>query len=237
MIFGALHLLGLSFAPRITALKRQQLYGFRKWREYEQEGYAILPDGYIKTPLIEPYWDDMLRFIATIKLKEATASQLFRRLNSYSQQHPLYLALKEFGKIPKSEFLLRFVDDLVWRHAVEKQLNKGENGHQFSRAVGFGHNQEFLQGEKIEQEIAEGCRRLIKNAIVCWNYLYLTQQILAEPDATRRQAMVTRVQQGSVSSWRHLNLHGAPRSARKESFYEEALLGVNSVARGICTRT
>src|SRR5262245_14425586 len=29
---------------------------------------------------------------------------------------------------------------------------------------------------------------------------------------------------------------GAPRSARKESFYEETLLGVDSVARGTCTR-
>ena len=103
--------------------------------------------------------------------------------------------------------------------------------------MGFGHNQEFLQGEKIGQEIAEGCRRLIKNAIVCWHSLYLTQQILAEPDAARRQAMLSAVQHGSVSSWRHVNLHGAPRSARKESFYEETLLGVNSVARGTCHRT
>ena len=55
----------------------------------------------------------MLRFIATIKLKETTASQLFRRLNSYAKHHPLYQALKEFGKILKSEFILRFVDDLM----------------------------------------------------------------------------------------------------------------------------
>jgi TnpA family transposase len=29
-------------------------------------------------------WDEILRMIATIKLKEVTASDLFRRLNSYS---------------------------------------------------------------------------------------------------------------------------------------------------------
>ena len=83
MIFGALYLLGFSFAPRIRTLKHQQLYSFRKRREYEQQGHALLPDGYIKTPLIETQWDEILRFIATIKLKETTASQLFRRLNSY----------------------------------------------------------------------------------------------------------------------------------------------------------
>jgi TnpA family transposase len=37
-------------------------------------------------------WDDILRLIATIKLKETTASEIFRRLNSYSQQHALYRA-------------------------------------------------------------------------------------------------------------------------------------------------
>ena len=53
IIFGTLHLLGFSFAPRIKDLKRQQLYAFRKRREYEQQGYELLPDGYIKMPLIE----------------------------------------------------------------------------------------------------------------------------------------------------------------------------------------
>lgn len=208
MIFGALHLVGFSFAPRIKALKRQQLYGFRKRREYTQQGYELLPDGYIKTPLIESQWDDMLRFIATIKLKEATASQLFRRLNSYAKHHPLYQALKEFGKILKSDFLLRFIDDVELRQAIEKQLNKGENANQFSKAISFGNHHDFLYGEKVEQELAEGCRRLIKNAIICWNYLYLSQKIGQEPNADRRQALLMAVQQGSVVSWRHVNLHG-----------------------------
>jgi TnpA family transposase len=208
MIFGALHLLGFSFAPRIKALKRQQLYGFRRRREYEQQGYELLPDGYIKTPLIEPHWDEILRFIATIKLKETTASQLFRRLNSYAKHHPLYQALKEFGKILKSDFLLRFIDDVELRQAIEKQLNKGENANQFSKAISFGNHHAFLYGEKVEQELAEGCRRLIKNAIICWNYLYLSQKIGQEKDAERRQALLAAVQQGSVASWHHVNLHG-----------------------------
>ena len=208
IIFGALHLLGFSFAPRIKNLKHQQLYGFRKRREYEQRGYELLPDGYIKSPLVESQWDEILRFIATIKLKETTASQLFRRLNSYSKQHPLYQALKEFGKIPKSDFILRIVDDVELRQAIEKQLNKGENTNQFSKAISFGNNHEFLYGEKVEQEIAEGCRRLIKNAIICWNYLYLSHKIGQEKDAERQRELLKIVQDGSITSWGHVNLHG-----------------------------
>ena len=51
-------------------------------------------------------WDEILRMIATIKLKEVTASDLFRRLDSYSKQHALYRVLKAFGQVPKSLFIL-----------------------------------------------------------------------------------------------------------------------------------
>jgi hypothetical protein len=53
----------------------------------------------------------------------------------------------------------------------DKQLNKIENSHQFSRTGSIGNPREFTQAEKQEQEVAEGCKRLIKNAITCWNYL------------------------------------------------------------------
>ena len=66
----------------------------------------------------------ILRFVATIKLKQTTASQLFKRLNSYSNQHPLYQALKEFGRIIKTLFILRYIDDVKLRRSIEKQLNK-----------------------------------------------------------------------------------------------------------------
>jgi len=82
-----MHLLGFAFAPRIKNFAQCQLYAFQKRKGYEQQGYKILPDAYIKPELLADQWDESLRFIATIKLKEATASQLFKRLNSYSRQH------------------------------------------------------------------------------------------------------------------------------------------------------
>jgi TnpA family transposase len=83
--------------------------------------------------------------------------------------------LKEFGKILKSDFIWRYLDDLPLHQASEKPLNKGENANKFSRAVAFGNNQEFLHGDKGEQEIAEGCRRLINNSIIRRNDLYCTR--------------------------------------------------------------
>lgn len=127
---------------------------------------------------------------------------------SGEKQHPLYAALKEFGRIGKSVFILRYVDMLDFRRAIEKQLNKSESSNKFSKAVSFGNNHEFLQGEKLEQQIAEACKRLIKNSIVCWNYLYLTQIIANEADPQRRDELFETVRRGSVATLQHLNLHG-----------------------------
>jgi len=145
--------------------------------------------------------------IATIKLKEVTASDLFHRLNSYSKQHALYQALKAFGQIPKSLFILRVIDDPVLRQAIEKQLDRTEHAHRFTRAVSVGNPREFLQAEKEDQELAEACKRLIKNCIICWNYLHLSQKLEEIEDAASREAFLDAVA-GSATSWQHLNLLG-----------------------------
>lgn len=121
-----------------------------------------------------------MRFVATIKLKYATASQLFRRLNFYANQHPLYRALKEFGKIHKTLFILQYVDDVEFRQSIEKQLNKVKGSHKLAKAIALGNDHAFLPGNKEDQEIAEGCRRLIKNVLIYWNYLYLSNEIAKE---------------------------------------------------------
>lgn len=208
MVFAVTHLLGFEFAPRIKGLGGKRLYAFKHRKDYEEQGYGLLPGHFIREGLMEEQWDDVLRFTATIRLKVTTASQLFKRLNSYSKQHPLYQALKEFGKAPETLFTLKYVNDLPFRQAIEKQLNRVEGSNKFSKAVSFGHNQEFTQGEKEDQEIAESCRRLIKNAIVCWNYLYLSRELAVEKNEGRRAEIIEAVRNGSISTYRHVNLHG-----------------------------
>jgi TnpA family transposase len=209
IIFGSTFLLKSMFAPRIKGVGRQQLYAFKNRKFYEDQGQtALLPHRIIREPIIEAQWEEILRFIATIRLKVATASQLFKRLNSYSRQHPLYQALKEFGKLPKSLFILKYADDPALRQSIEKQLNKVEASHKFAKAISFGHNHEFIQSEKEDQEIAEGCRRLIKNAIICWNYLFLTRALAEETDETRKAELIEAIRNGSVVTWQHFNLHG-----------------------------
>ncbi len=125
-----------------------------------------------------------------------------------SKQHALYRALKSFGQIIKSIFILRYLDDVPLRQAIEHQLSKIEQSHRFTRAVSVGSPREFVQAEKQEQEIAEACRRLVKNSIICWNYLYLSQKIAACENNHDREVLLGAVANGSVISWRHINLPG-----------------------------
>ncbi|MFC1659117.1 Tn3 family transposase, partial [Pseudomonadota bacterium] len=168
----------------------------------------ILPTEYINEDLIKENWDDILRLIVTIKLKHSTASQIFKRLSSYAKQNPLYQALKEFGRITKSLFILKYYDDLELRQAIEKQLNLVELSHKFAKAVFFGNNQEFQVRSKEEQEIIINCRRLIQNAIILWNYMYLTKLLMKCKEQEKRQEMLEIILNGSMIVWRHVNLHG-----------------------------
>ncbi len=208
IIFAVTHLLGISFAPRIKNFRDQNLYTFNTISDMKTLGYPILPIGKINTKLIEEYWDDILRLVATIRLKESSASQLFRRLSSYSRQHPLYRALKEFGRIIKTLFLLKYIDDVKLRQSIEKQLNKLESSNKFAKAVFHGNNQEFQQATKDEQLIADGCKRLIENTIICWNYLYLSQMLVDTQTESEKKNLVDVIKNGSVIAWQHINLQG-----------------------------
>ncbi len=207
-IFATTHLLGFSFAPRIKNLKKQTLYIFKSRKSEDQSDWKIKPSKHMNRNIIEDNWDDILRLITTIKLKETTASEIFRRLNSYSKQHPLYQALKAFGQITKSLFILGYIDNVELRQAIENQLNKIELANRFTRAVAVGNPREFTQGDKEEQEIAKACNRLIKNAIICWNYLYLSQKLERLSDNNQKDKLLSAISTHSPMSWAHINLLG-----------------------------
>jgi TnpA family transposase len=86
-------------------------------------------------------------------------------------------------------FILRYMYDLEFRQAIEKQLNRGENSNKFSKALAFGNNQEIMFEEKKDQEIAENCRQLIKNCIILWNYLYLIKMLQSDDQALAQYAL------------------------------------------------
>jgi TnpA family transposase len=230
IVFAISPFVNVAFAPRIKDIGAQKIYSFTAKQTYENRGYKILPSRQINIKLIEQHWDDILRFMVTIKLKHTPASQLMKRLSSYAKDHPLYQALKEFGRITKSIFILTYLDDVELRQRIEKQLNKIELANKFSKAVFFANNRELQYGLQDEQEIIMGCKVLIQNAIILWNYLYLSQLIANNSDPEERMRMLEAIKRGSVVTWHHINLYGeydfTKYTANQELFNMKMIMGL-----------
>lgn len=80
--------------------------------------------------------------------------------------------------------------------------------NRFSKAVFFGNNQEFSVGLKEDQEKIVHARRLIQNAIIVWNYLYLSQLMSQLTKPREIAALVDAIRQGRAVVWQHVNLQG-----------------------------
>ena len=205
--FALTAFLGIEFAPRIQSFQNQQLYAFAGMDVPDLTAYGLAPVKYIDQGLIEAQWDTLLRLVVSLKQKHVTASTLLRRLNSYSQQHPVYLALRELGRVVRTEFLLRYMDDQRLRKRIDDQLDKLESTHHFARAVFYGQNGQIPYAGKEEQQLADACKQLVQNTIVCWNCLYLNQYLFQAP-AAERQTVADAIAASSPVSWQHINLHG-----------------------------
>ncbi len=102
-----MYLFGYDFMPRFTKINRKadkNLVAFKKPSEYSK--FLIKPSKKISKQLIIDEWDNILRIIASIAMKETSQSTVIRKLSSYTQANSTLKALIEFDKIIMSIYML-----------------------------------------------------------------------------------------------------------------------------------
>jgi TnpA family transposase len=208
MSFGMMYFMDIFLAPRLKNLSHRTLYCIEPIKTYSSLNYQLLPTKYIDKQLIIDYWDEILRLMSSLKLGKTTGYQVFKQLNSYTKQNSLEKALKEFGGLIQTIFILKYYDDLELRQAIEKQLSHIELMNRFSRATFFGQNQEFQVATKQEQERIILCRRLIQNAVVLWNYLYLSDLLTQTTQQEEIEEIIETVRNATALTWSHINFIG-----------------------------
>ena len=62
---------------------------------------------------------------------------MLRKLGSYPRQNGLSLALREFGRIERTLFILDWLQNVELRRRVNAGLNKGESSNSFARVEFF----------------------------------------------------------------------------------------------------
>ncbi len=208
-IFAGLHFLGVSFAPRIANMNEQTLYAYETKSLKKNSKNPIAPKTLINRKLILDNWKDILRLMASIKLGHCSASLIFKILSSTERDNALYRALKELGRLIKSKFILDYMDDESLRKAIQKQLNRVELGQGLSDAVFFGRNGQLRVGTADEMRRVMACKTLLKNAIILWNYLYLSDYLYRLENKAERKFVLESISRGSVIAWGHVNMHGS----------------------------
>lgn len=220
IVFGLFWLLGYQFSPRLVDIGEA-----RFWRIDSKADYGVL-NGFahyrVNTDLIARNWDDLLRVAGSLHQGTVSASELLRSLLRSKRPSTLARAIGELGRIPKTLYMLDYIDDESYRRRILTQLNRGEGRHSVARVVFHGQRGELRQRYREGQEDQLGALGLVLNVIVLWNTLYMeaTLQQLRSEGAEVSSADISRL---SPLVHQHINFHGRYSFALAESVAQGAL--------------
>ena len=169
--FALFSLLGRGFWPRLRDIGSQYLYRMDKTAKYPH--VEPLLKATINEKLLLDNYDEILRVAGSLQLGYVTASLFISKLLARPQKNKLTQALQEYGKLEKTIFILRYIQDPVFRREINLQLNKGEQVHDLRQFIHFA-NEGRIRSHLEEQQINEAsCLNLVVNAIILWNTVYM----------------------------------------------------------------
>lgn len=206
--FALMYLFGYRFMPRFTNLPekaRENLVSFQNRSEWEK--FIIKPKNKVNEILIKEEWDNILRILASLAMKETTQSIVVRKLSSYRRSNPTLKALIEFDKIIMSLYMLDYIDDSDMRSNVHRSLNRGEALHQLISAIRKIGEKKLSGKNEIEMEVHNECNRLVANCIIYYNAVLLSE-LYKTYRKIGNQELSDLIKRLSPVAWRHINLIG-----------------------------
>ncbi len=178
--FACCNLLGFRLLPRLKALHQQKLY---RPDVGQPEAYPHLQPVLtrpIKWALIRQQYDELIKYVTTLRLGTADAEALLRRFTRASVQHPTYAAMAELGKVYKTIFLCEYLRVPELRREMHEGLNVVENWNGANGFIFYGHAGDFATNQREDAEVAMLCLHLLQICLVFVNTL-LIQRVLAAP--------------------------------------------------------
>ena len=175
IIFGLFWLLGYQFSPRLA-----DIGDARFWRVDPEADYGQLNGlarSRVNTEVISKNWEDLLRVAGSLKSGTVSASEFMRTLQASERPSNLAKALTELGRIAKTLYLLRYIDDPAYRRRILTQLNRQEGRHAVARVTFHGQRGELRQRYREGQEDQLGALGLVVNMIILWNTIYLDRAL------------------------------------------------------------
>ena len=210
-LFGLCYLLGYSFMPRLKDLKHQQLY-----KPYREKRYGHLENLFrssVDTGLIRKQWDQLVRVAASLRHQTAPAHVIVRRLGGNVRSDQLAKALTALGRIVKTNFILRYIQEEDVRRRIQLQLNRGEGRHNLANHLFFAKQGEFDRGDYDEIMNKVSCLSLLSNAALVWNTVRM-ERIVEQLRAAGHRVPDEDLAKISPLAFRHILPNGTYRFHR-----------------------
>ncbi len=207
-IFGLCYLLHVSFMPRIKNLKKQRLY--KPYREKVHHDLEPLFHETVDVNLIREQWDQLVRVAASLRDKEnkTPAHVIVERLSRTTRSDRLAKALTALGRIVKTVFVLRWVQDPALRRKVTLQLNRGEERQGLSRWLCFSNQGIFRHVRDVKGLMNKAsCLSLLSNAVLVWNTVKMADTV-AQLRANGAQILDEHLARVSPLAFRHVIPNG-----------------------------
>lgn len=215
MVFALFSALGLSLSPRIRDVANQRLFrmggvgGGSSGGPDDAFARSLFACG-INEKLILRHWDDILRVAASLKLGWVTSSLLVSRLQAKPRKSSLTRALQEYGRLRKTVFLLKYMEDVDLRKRINRQLNKGEELHALRSFLFFANEGSVRKRQPEEQTEQALCLNLLADAVIAWNTVYY-QRILDQLAQEGHPANEEDLAHLSPTRYGHINPYGRYR--------------------------
>ncbi|NPT60787.1 Tn3 family transposase [Paraburkholderia elongata] len=174
-VFGLSYVTGISLMPRMRNIKDLVLYKADRRRKYEH--IDSLCRQAIDWTLIERHYPDMMRVAVSIKAGTMTPSTILRRLGSESTKNKLYFAFRELGRVIRTLFLLKYLNDPELRRTIHAATNKSEQFNDFAQWLMFGGEGVIAENVRHEQRKVIKYNHLVANMVILYNVQWMSRKL------------------------------------------------------------
>jgi len=189
--FAFCRMLGFQLLPRLKAISAQRLYLPETGDAASYPNLACILARGIDWALVEQEYDEFVRYTTAMAERIADPETILRRFTRGNGQHPTYKALAELGKVLKTVFLRRYLNDEALRREIHEGLNVVETWNSANGFIFFGKGGEVASNRLDDQEASVHALHLLQSCLVYVNTLML-QRVLAEPDWIARMTPADR---------------------------------------------
>jgi TnpA family transposase len=175
-VFGLAYLLAIQLMPRIRNWKHLTLYAptERFLTEHVEHLRELFSDT-VAWSLIRTHLRDMLRVAISISQGKIRSSTILRKLGTESRKNRLYVAFRELGRVVRTVFLLRFLNEEELRRIITASTNTVEAWNQFVQWAAFGGEGVIRENNREEQQKIIRYNHLVANLVVFHNVVSMTR--------------------------------------------------------------